>query len=234
MNSIIKVEKPEHIKGTYQARIDFAHVTGIEITLKPAIFLNVETKEYFCNIVGGIAYPTAMMPGCVIIIGVQNDPEVKYKVLDAIEDKNVFTLIKKVIRYREKYGFGLDSRLLPWWYGDQLKFQTLIVKASIALERKLGINQGLYIKDLVDLREKHSFPLYVRQLQFTLKEKRLVKPTNDVIVRHGQAFQFEDAEKGKTENFPAVGLLGGMVHSLQIEQPWLQDVTQGKAFNIEI
>lgn len=234
MKSIIKIKQPEHIKGTLQARIDFAKVTGKELLLKPATFLNTQTNEYFCNIVGGISYPTAILPGCIIIIGIQNEPEVKYKVVDCIEDQNVFTLIQKVIMFREKYGFGTDSRLLPWWYGDQLKFQTLIVKASIALEKKHGINQGLYLKDMVDLRERHSFPLYIRQIFNTLEEKRLDIAQNEILVGYLQGFQREEAEKGKTADFPAVGLLGGMAHSLQIEQPWMEDVIQGEAFNVAI
>ncbi|MCK5606459.1 hypothetical protein KAR91_31445 [Candidatus Pacearchaeota archaeon] len=230
MKSIIKILQPKHIKGTLQARIDFAKVTGKEFHLKPATFLNTETDEFFCNIVGGISYPTATLPGCVIIIGVQNEPEIKFKVIDCIEDQNVFILLQKVVMFREKYGFGTDSRLLPWWYGDQLKFQTLIVKASIALEEKHGINQGLYLKDTVDLREKHSFPLYIRQIFNTLEEKTLDIAQNEILVGYLQGFQREEAEKGKTENFPAIGLLGGMVHSLQIEQPWMQEVDRGRSF----
>jgi len=233
MKPIIKVEQPEFEKGTLQARIDFAVVCGSEVYPKPATFLNTETDEYFCNIVGGLAYPTATLPGCIIIIGVQNDP-VKFKVLEAVEDKNVFNLLKDVIKFREKYGFGLDARLLPWWYGDEKKFQTLIVKASIALEKKLGIDQGLYLRDTVDLREKNSFPLFIRQIYHTLEEIRLDISQNEILVGALQGFQYEDAEKGKTENFPVVGLLGGMVHSLQIEQPWMQSVLQGEAFNVAI
>ena len=234
MKVAIEIQKPEHIEGTEQARHDFAVVTGKELTLKPAVFHHIETDHYYCHLIGGIAYPTAIAPGVVIIIGVENEPEVKFRVIESYESANVFKLIENAILMRKKYGFGLDSRLLPYWYGDQEKFKTLIIKTSEALEKVLGHDGGLYIKDMVDLRERHSFPLYVRQIFDARKTGRLERPTDRVSVSHLQAFQREDAEKGKTENFPLVGLLGGMVHSLQIEKPWMEDIIQGEAINLAI
>ncbi len=234
MKSVIKIEKPEHITGTEQARHDWGKVTGKELTLKPATFLHVPTGEYYCHLIGGIAYPTATVPGIVILLGIQSEPNVKFRVLETFEDINVFKLIEQAVMLRSKYGFGLDSRLLPYWYGDQEKFQTLIIKTSEALEKKLGYDRGFYIKDTVDLRERHSFPLYVRQIFNCLETNRLDMNSDDTLIGHLQSFQREDAEKGRTENYPATGLIGGMVHSLQIEKPWLDDNIQGEAFNIAV
>ena len=202
--------------------------------LKPATFLHKEQEEYYCGFVGGIAYPTAEKPGIVIVIGLQNDQAVKFKVLDAWENSNVFELITRAVELRGKYGFGLDSRILPSWYGDQEKFQAIIVRVSEALERKTGVGRGLYIKDTVDLRERFAFPLYVRQIFDTLKSKRLDLAGDMILTGHLQGFQRQDSEKGKTEDFPAVGLLGGMVHSLQVQESWLED-PDGKntAFNLD-
>ncbi len=233
MKSVIKIEKPEHIEGTEQARYDHAIVTGSEYTLKPATFLHTETKEYYCHIIGGIAYPTATLPGMVLIIGVQNEPEIKFKVLETFESVDVFELIEKAVLVRSKYGFGGDARLLPYWYGNQEKFQTLIIKTSEELEKKLGYDRGFYVKDLVDLRERFSFALYNRQNSDCLRSGRLDLNNNTVLAGHLQGMDREDVEKSKPEDYPAVGLLAGMVHSLQIEQPWNEDVIQGEAFNIE-
>lgn len=233
MKSIIKIEKPEHIEGTEQARYDHGIITGQELTLKPAAFLHTETKEYYCHIIGGIAYPTATEPGIVLIIGIQSEPEIKFRVFETFEEVNVFALIEKAVILRSKYGFGEDSRLLPYWYGDQEKFQTLIVKTSGELEKQLGHDRGFYVKDLIDLRVRYSFSLYVRQIADCLKSKRLDLNDNKLLAGRLDEFNREDAEKGKIENFPSVGLLGGMVHSLQVEQPWTEEVLQGEAFNIE-
>jgi hypothetical protein len=234
----IRIEKPEHIAGTAGARHDWATVTGQELKLKQATFHHIPSCEYYCHIVGGIAYPVAagqeVKPGILIILGIQNEPAIKFKVLEAFESNNVFNLIAKMVEMRKEYGFGLDSRILPNWYGDQDKYQTLIMKASEALEKQHGINAGLYIKDTVDRRERNSFPLYVRQIFHTLETKRFDASANGVTIGHLQSFQREDAEKGKTDDFPAVGLLGGMIHSLQIEKPWLEDADgQGTVFNID-
>jgi hypothetical protein len=234
----IRIEKPEHIAGTSGARQDWAIVTGQELKLKQATFLHTPSSEYYCNIIGGIAYPVAagqeVKPGIVIIMGIQNDPDVKFRVLDSFESSNVFSLIEKMVELRKQYGFGLDSRILPSWYGDQQKYQTLIMKSSEALEKRHGINAGLYLRDTIDRRETNAFPLYVRQIFNVLETKRLDVNRDNILTGHMQSLQREDAEKGRTDDFPAVGLLGGMVHSLQIEKPWLEDADgQGTVFNIE-
>lgn len=234
MTCIIAIEKPDPLNGDRGAHEDWAKVTGKEVIRKPAVFRHTETGERFCNIVGGIAYPTAEKPGLVLVIGIQSDP-VKFMTLETHEDANVFLLIEKAVQIREKCGFGLDSRILPSWYGDQEKFQTLVVKCSECLEKMHGSTSGLYIKDPVDLRERHAFPLYVRQIFDTLKTGRLDLNGDLILTGNLQGFQRHDAEKGKTEDFPAVGLLGGIVHSLQIQQPWLEPVDgQGTVFNIDI
>ncbi len=237
MQTVIKIKKETHIEGTEQARHDFAIVTGKDIVLKPAVFCHVETDEHYCNIVGGIMYPTALEPGIVMIIGIQNEPNLLFRILDVFESDNVFELISNCVDMRKKWGFGLDSRILPWWYGDQDKFRSLIIKVSATLEKASGYDQGLYIKDLTDLREKHAFPLYIRQLFNARNTGLLEKPSKSGfmnIVGYIQGFNRELAEKTKTEDYPAVGLLAGMIHSLQIERPWEEEVTQGEAFNIAI
>jgi len=234
----IKVERPEHIAGTQGAREDWAIVTGQPLILKPATFLHIPSGQYYCHIVGGIAYPAAtaqeVKPGALIVVGVQNDPEVKYHVLESYESGNVFTLIEKVVGMRKEYGFGQDSRILPNWYGDQDKYQVLIMKASETLERMHGITAGLYIRDTFDRQEPTAFPLYVRQLFNALKIGRLDVMQDKILTGHMQSLQREDAEKGKVGDFPVVGLLGGMIHSLQIEQPWLESSgDRGTVFNID-
>lgn len=234
----IKIEKPEHISGTAGARRDWAEVTGQELTLRPATFLHIPSKTHYCHIVGGIAYPTAttmeIKPGALVIIGVQNEPEVRYRILESHENNNVFKLIERVVEMRKEYGFGMDSRILPNWYGDQEKYQVLIMKASEALEKAHGINAGLYIRDTIDRQERNAFPLYVRQIFNALETERLDVNHDKILIGHMQALQREDAEKGRVDDFPVVGLLGGMIHSLQIEKPWLEDSDgQGTVFNID-
>ncbi len=234
----IRIEKPEHIAGTAGARKDWADITGNEFTLKLATFLHLSTNKYYCDIVGGIAYPVAagqeIKPGIIIIIGIQAEPNVQFCILETYESSDVFQLIEKMVDMRRAYGFGMDSRILPSWYGDQEKYQTLIMKSSEALEKVQGVNAGLYLKDTIDRRQPNSFPLYVRQIFNSLEQKILDVDHDTIITGYLQSFQREDAEKGKTEYFPAVGLLGGMIHSLRITKPWLEEADgHGTVFNVE-
>jgi hypothetical protein len=234
---VITVEKPEHIKGTLQARLDWAEVTGKELTLKPPVFHHEDGHTY-SNIIGGIAYPAAVdhiiRPGMVIIIGIEPDP-VKFRVLETVESPSVFDLFTACIDLRLKYGYGEDRRILPNFMGDQEKYLAILLKVSEALEKTQGHERGLYIKDMVDYRERYALPVYVRQLLDARKKYLLERPDQHIeLTNHLRSFQPEMAEKGRVEDFPAVGLLGGMIHSLQIERPWLEDPRgHDTVFNID-
>lgn len=231
---IIEIKKSKFLEGTEQARHDFAVIYGKEFKLKPPVFYHLETHHHYCNIIGGIAYPTIIEPGIIIILGVRQNP-IRYEIFEIFEEVNIFKLITQLVRARKKYGFGKDSRILPNWYGEQDRFQTLIIRASEELEKKYGHTYGLYIKDYVDIKLKNALALYVRQIYSCLESGKLIKESlGDQLKQHLQAFQREDAEKGKIANYPAVGLLGGIIHSLEIERPWLEDVAQGESFNIAI
>ena len=233
---MITIEKPEHVEGTEGARKDWAEVTGQELTIKQATFLHDTTGEYYCHLVGGVSYPIAtgqeVRSGVLLIIGIQAEPVIKFTILESFETLDVFKLIERMVTMRREYLFGKDSRILPNWYGDQEKYQTLIMKASESLEKAHGVNAGLYIRDTIDRREKHSFPLYVRQIFHALETKRLDIHGDKIVTGHLQSFQREDAESGKVDDFPLVGLLGGMIHSLQVEKPWLEE-EWGTVFTID-
>ncbi len=234
MKSIIKVEQPAFQKDTEQSRHDFAVITGRAIPLKPATFRDMTTDQYYCHIVGGIAFPTAFLPGIVIIIGIQSTPRLLFRVLEVVEESNVFHLIAHMVALRQRYGFGEDRRILPYFLGDQEKFKTLIMKSSEMLEAKHGVDRGLYIKDTVDLRDKHAFPLYSRQIFNVLKTNTLDINNKLILTGHLQDFNRDEAETGRVDQFPAVGLLGGMIHTLQIERLWLEDLIKSEAFNMAV
>ncbi len=235
MKSIIKIEKPQFLAGTESAREDWAKITGRAMRLREPTFRHTETGEYYTNIVGGIAYMMGLSPGVIIIMGVQTEPKLRFSVLEAYESQDLFSLLPKILELRVKYGFGEDSRLLPWFYGDERRFSSIVMKISEALERRLGPDYGLYIKDTVDLRLPHAFSLYLRQIYGVLSKGTLVFPVANLVQSHLQGFSKLDADRGLPQDHPAVGLLGGMVHSLLIEQPWLE-ATEGEetVFNLAV
>jgi hypothetical protein len=204
------------------------------------VFHHTEYGHTYSNIVGGISYPAAVehqiRPGMVAIMGIEPDP-LRFHIIDLVESPSVFDLLTACVDLRLRYGFGEDSRILPNFMGDQERYQAILLKVSEALEKK-GPENGLYIKDMVDYRERYALPVYVQQFLSALEKGILVKPVNPkidaAITNHLLVFQSENAQKGRVEDFPAVGLLGGMIHSLQIERPWLEDPRgQDTVFNID-
>jgi hypothetical protein len=239
MKCIIKVEQAKHMANTRQAREDFAVIYGQDTMLRNPVFWDMEAAERYCDIVGGIAYPSVSAPGVVIVIGIVLSKGLPiFKVLEAAEESEVFALFQTLLQLRMIYGFGKDARILPMWIGDPDKFQPLVSRTSVKLEEKHGEGQGLYIKPPVDFGEKHSFPLYIRQL-FRSRNLQLRNPAwldlngHQNISTYAQAIRQSDAENGKYDDFPMVGLLGGMMHTILTQRPWLETTKAGQAFNLE-
>ena len=229
----IRIIEDEHITGTRQARHDWAEVTGKEIELKPAIMLDTRTGWRYCHITGAIAYP-AIEPGCVIVMGVQSEPEPTFTVLEYREFENICELIDAIIDLRILYGYGKHGSILQQWIGDPDRYLTLMSKCSQSLEKTYGHDKGLYIRGPADWQEQYAFPMYMRQIHTALSQKMLRLNKHIELINRLQAFQPQDADKGKIQDFPAVGMLGAMTHTIMIEKPWEQDVKHGKPYNMEI
>lgn len=230
--SRIQIIRDEHIQDTEQARHDWADVTGQDIELTQSIYLDTKTDQTYSHIAGAIAYASADHPGCLIIAGIGPGPKVD--ILAYEEHMSVFDLIKAVVAIRAEFGFGLAKRILRQWVGDPERFQPLIAKSSQALEAKGGYDFGLYIREPADFKEHYAFPLYIRQLYAALAEKVLPAPHDHAaLMNRLQAFQPDQAEKGKLYDYPAVGMLGAFIHTLMVETPWLEDVGYGEPINME-
>ena len=94
----------------------------------------------------------------------------------------------------------------------------------MGLELRHGPDKGLYVREPADFKERYAFPLYMRQLRAALKEKALNINGETILVGRLQAFQPDEAEKGRIIDFPAVGMLGAVVHTLMIEMPWQEEI----------
>jgi hypothetical protein len=217
--------------ATRQARHDWAAVTGKAMESSPSIYVDTRTGLKYTSIVVAIAWP-GIEPGCMIIAGIQADPRIN--ILDYSEHKSVYNLLTDVIETRKSYRYGEHDGILQAWVGDPERYQTIAVAVSTAIERKSGSSRGLYVREPVDWTEKHRFPMYVRQLHDSLAKKLLNLNGHSDLISRLQSFQPDAADKGKIEDYPAVGVLGALIHTLITEKPWETDVDHGKPIMTEI
>lgn len=232
MTCHIEIIKDQFLKDTRQAREDWAIITGKEIELKPSHFLDKRTEDKYCYITGALAYP-GLEPGCIIILGVINSPKLKFKILEYKEYSSIFQLLKDVVLIRLDYAYGQHEGILFQWIGEQARYQTLVSKISQAIEKQNGVDDGLYIRNPTDWGETYALTMYMKQLRASLKEKRLYLNGKKELINRLQFLKPDDGEKAKFDDFPCIGMLGGLIHTLMIERSWEQNTTFGKPITLE-
>ncbi|WP_289020393.1 hypothetical protein [Desulfobacter postgatei] len=225
--SRIELIKDTLSKETAQARHDFAVVTGNPIQPKPAVYKDIETGIIYSHIVGAMAWPAAD-PGAVFVFGIlspeNNSGKPRVDLLCYREHKSVASLVDAMVGTRKQFGYGLAEEILQQWIGDTERYQPIVVKKSVGLELRYGPDKGLYVREPADYKERYAFPLYMRQLRAALKEKVLNLNGEAILIGRLQSFQPQEAEKGHLIDFPAVGMLGAVVHTLMIETPWQEEI----------
>jgi hypothetical protein len=229
---MIQVITDSYNAETRQARHDWAEVTGQMRELKPAQLHDTESGKTYATILGAVGYPAGMEPGCVIVTGVTTAPEIQ--ILEYTEHTSIYDLFERMVQCRIKYGHGEHQAILPFWYGDPARFLTPVVAVSTEIESKRGPGLGLYIREPVDWEDPHNLPLYMWQLRAALGDGQLSKDMPATLHGRIQSIQPDMIEKGKVKDYPAVGTLAGMVHSILFERPWEQDVDHGKPIMTEI
>lgn len=215
---------------TRQARHDWAIVTGQMRELKPTVARDTRTGIDYAAICGAIGWPTASEPGCMIILGVNKD---RLDVLDFVEFQSVYVLLDAVVMSRQKYGYSKFRGILPDWIADPDRYQALVIDTSVALEKKLGSSYGLYIREPADWYEKFVFPLYMWQLKTALADKRLDLNDFQGLIGRLREVHPDDIDKGKIFDYPAVGALAGLVHTVLTERTWEQDIDNEKPFTTD-
>jgi hypothetical protein len=165
-----------------------------------------------------------------MIVGATADK--RLRVLDYSEFTAVPQLLAGVIEARSLHGYGLDQHCLRQWIGDELRFATIVSRISQDLEAEFGPNAGIYVKDPQDYRERHAWPLYMRQIHEALKNKR-IDITQSALIDRLQQVDHTTAERGRFEQFPIIGILGGLINTALIEEPWVEDITDQEAFILD-
>lgn len=228
---MIEIVRDSYNAETRQARHDWAEVTGQMRELKPAIIHDMRTGAKYSSIAGAIGWPTAMEPGCMIIAGVGQGA---IKVLEFREHQSVYDLIEDVVMTRKEYKHGSFGGILPDWVADPDRYLALVAETSVALETKLGSDRGLYIREPADWYEQHVFPLYMWQLRTALAKKQLHIQDHQGLVGRLQSIPPDIIDKGKVFDYPAVGALAGLTHTIITERTWEQDIDHGKPIMTEI
>ena len=229
---MIQVIEDSYNHETRQARHDWAEVTGEMRELAPTQLYNTESGKAYATILGGVGYPANLEPGCVIVVGVTTDPVIE--VLEFVEHTSIYDVFEQMVKYRRKYRHGSHHAILPHWYGDPDRFMTPVITVSTQMEARRGAGLGLYIRPPVDWADPHKLPLYMWQLRSALGNGQLSREMPATLHGRIQSIQPDMIEQGKVQDYPAVGTLAGLVHSIMYEKPWRRDIDHGKPIITEI
>jgi len=215
------------IRGKKPPNVDhIAMITGSRWVPKPAFYRNIETGEDYFDIAGAVAWPGKDVAGFAVIVATvkTDEKEPSLKVLTEIEEKSIEDLVSACVEIREKYGY---PELLSLWYGDYLRFCSLIGDINVQVEKQHGQSNGFYITQPCDFETPNNFEIYLHRIRACLKahdsgKKQLVLDKANRLRNHLQNLPPDAITNGSVEEYPAVASLGFAAHTLMAQRSWLK------------
>jgi hypothetical protein len=209
-----------------------ARITGTRWVPKPAFYRNLEAGQDYFDIAGAIAWPGENLAGfAVIVAAVKTDEkESALMVLAEIEEKSIEELINACVEIRWRYGY---PELLDLWYGDYLRFCSLIGDINVQIEKKHGKGKGFYITQPDDFEAPNNFEIYLHRIRSCLKApdsggKQLILGNCNRLRNHLQNLPPDAIANGSIEEYPVVASLGFVVHTLMAQRPWIKHAESEK------
>jgi len=240
--SIIKAQS-DSIEDT-QARKDWAIVTGVREYPKPTYYENMENGEKYHYIAGAIGWPWEQTLGYALIIGVNKTgtKRCKMTILEEIEDSDIRRLLLRCVGLREKYGYWESSQLMRYFYGDDIRYSPIVLDVCKELKFLDGNSDehGFWIYTPWDFEKRDHFETYAQQVKTVLRPDetglpKLIIGNNHKIRNHAQTLSNDAITRlemrQRAKEYPAMFALGGLVHTLVMQKPWMVG-SGGEAFNL--
>lgn len=214
-----------------QARLDEAHITNQPFMERPFWYENVETGQTYYDLYGCVGWPTEVSdkdegcPGYVAIVGVvkskkeENPDNAVFQLLAEAENKDVPTLMNKMLSLRAEYGFGLHPSLFETWFGDPERCATMLAIKNERLTTTGGDQQAILIIPPDDFYEPTRFDEYVRSM------RSCIMPDNQRLYM-GHSVILKNRLRKFLRDDPAVTAVGGLVHSLLRRCAWLEQTSE--------
>lgn len=226
---IVLVHDPEP-EATMMARRDFAHIQKRPVIENPYWFKDDANGVEFYDLAACVGWPQEVnergdqLPGYAAVVGVLKEDGVepedaRFLVLEEVTENAEMLLIQEAVALRERWGFGAHTNLLRFYWGDYRQMESVVARYnSQVAEMGLDDRNAFIISPPDDFENNRAFDIYVGTLRTVLspKSKRLFIGHNEVIKNRLLSFRRND---------PAIAALGGMVHTMLLRTPWMEQST---------
>jgi hypothetical protein len=224
---MIEVIQHSHPRATMQARRDFAEITKQPLVELPYWFRagNTELRGLY----GCMGWPQKVKEsginrkGYAAVVGVIKDdtpaPDSKLYVMEEIEDDSPENLIHGCVAMRDRWGFGVHPHLLRVFMGDYRPYELITARYNAKMiEQDENDSQAFIIAPPDDFDQANAFDIYVGVLRtvFSRATKRLWLGSNEILANRIGEFTRDD---------PAITAMGGLIHTLLLRTPWMEQST---------
>jgi hypothetical protein len=189
---------------------------------EPDSFLNLETRETYLWLAGGIGWPCKDLPGFVVVVAVSKMPgegadAPLFTCLDELEDDGIEGLLEGCLRFRDRYRPEKNDTLFRFWYGDPDPFVTELNRFHLKLLKEDEKAYGISASAPYDFEKPNHFDLYRRRIKSLGEGKSLIIARKCTALLNRLQGVPKEQDSG---DFPAVIALGGVVSSLMVSHPW--------------
>lgn len=228
MKTESKIQAIREPVASYQARKDWAKITGQAVMAVPVYYRDKETGAEYSHIAGAIGWPEADKPGygVIVAVGKSDEPNPPLHVLDEVEAGHPHQLLIECGTMRERWGFLDHSELLRLFSGDTGRFGSFVTGYNKQLTRKHGKNYGrLLIVSPPGYEDTSFFEGAVRQVQSLLTpdadgKKRLYLGQCDKIRNAIQSMDATGNMNQAAADSPSVLALACVISRLLVMEPW--------------
>jgi len=229
---MIEFVQEKYPEATMMARRDYAHVTKTKVVEPPYWFRDTNTDKAYHGIAGGLGWPQRLSekansrPGYAVVVGIrkiegQDPEEARIDVLEELEEESGSEglLIKACVEMRQRWGYGVHESILPVFHGDHRPFELVVADFNTRIAENSDDDKDAFVVSPPDDYDNpKAFDIYMGRLRSVLaeKSKRLFLDDGDKIRNRIKTFMRDD---------PAIMSLGGLIHTLLLRQPWLEQTT---------
>lgn len=222
----------------YDRRIAYLKGQGDLQEVKNVRYRNIKTGEEYLALCSGFGWPGQRYGFALVLAALENKKDKSkpiFKVLEEIEEKDVFDLLYKAHGLKKKYGEKCLE--IPFMvYGDPFHTGNKFIEKFNDRIRAAGKKEFFYLTTQAihsaDAKEPDRFQFFCNMIYTLGKASRIKLKPHPRIEAYINLLGDDRVHKATASEYPAIFALGSALLALYVYKPYMEGIEPpGKVFS---